>query len=106
MNSLHATATVTSKGQVTLPKNLRHALGLDTGSKLSFDLTGSQWVLSRAGGQIHEDLAIASFLALMEKDLENGRRIRALPKKLAVSMLAALRQRVDHDEAIQGSVAL
>ena len=31
-------ATITSKGQVTLPKSLREALNLSTGDKLSFEL--------------------------------------------------------------------
>ncbi|MFQ3168803.1 MAG: AbrB family looped-hinge helix DNA binding protein [Limisphaerales bacterium] len=33
-------ATITSKGQVTLPKALREALNLSTGDKLSFALRG------------------------------------------------------------------
>ena len=31
-----ATATVTSKGQVTIPASVRAALGLDTGSRIEF----------------------------------------------------------------------
>ena len=31
-----ATATMTSKGQVTIPASIRTALGLDTGSRLEF----------------------------------------------------------------------
>ncbi len=31
-----ATATVTSKGQITIPKEVRDALGLDTGHRVSF----------------------------------------------------------------------
>jgi len=30
------TATVTSKGQITIPKEVRDALGLDTGHRVSF----------------------------------------------------------------------
>ena len=39
-------ATVTSKGQVTLPKALRDNLGIQTGSRIRFSLTshgGFQW---------------------------------------------------------------
>lgn len=32
------TATVTSKGQITIPKEVRDALGLDTGHRVSFVL--------------------------------------------------------------------
>ena len=35
-----ATATVTSKGQVTIPAAVRKALGLDTGSRIEFVETG------------------------------------------------------------------
>lgn len=31
-----ATATVTSKGQVTIPASVRAALGIDTGSRIEF----------------------------------------------------------------------
>lgn len=31
-----ATATVTSKGQITIPKEVRDALGLETGHRVSF----------------------------------------------------------------------
>jgi antitoxin PrlF len=34
-------ATVTSKGQVTLPKALRDHLGIQTGSRIRFSLTSS-----------------------------------------------------------------
>lgn len=33
-----ATATITSKGQVTIPKAIREALGLDTGDKIEITL--------------------------------------------------------------------
>jgi len=37
-------ATITSKGQVTLPKDLREALNLSTGDKLCFVLSGKNEV--------------------------------------------------------------
>ena len=40
-------AIVTSKGQVTLPKQVREALGLTTGSRLAFDIREGQVVLRR-----------------------------------------------------------
>jgi AbrB family looped-hinge helix DNA binding protein len=33
-----ATATVTSKGQITIPKEVREALGLETGQRVAFRL--------------------------------------------------------------------
>lgn len=35
-----ATVSVTSKGQVTIPKRVRLALGITSGSKIEFDIVG------------------------------------------------------------------
>lgn len=40
-------ATMTSKGQVTVPKKVREKLGLEPGSKISFILRGEQAVMMR-----------------------------------------------------------
>ncbi len=40
-------ATLTSKGQITLPKALRDALNLDTGTKLNFSLTADGGFLAQ-----------------------------------------------------------
>lgn len=32
-----STATITSKGQITIPVDVRHALGLDTGDLIAFE---------------------------------------------------------------------
>jgi antitoxin PrlF len=106
MPSVHAVATVTSKGQITLPKPIRQALGVGLGGKVAFDLRGSQVIVSRAEDDPHEDPAISSFLGLLEKDIQSGRRVTALPEDLARSLLAALRQPPDLDADIEGDVAL
>jgi antitoxin PrlF len=41
--------TMTSKGQVTIPKRVRDQLGLKPGSHIDFDLDGDQVVLRPAG---------------------------------------------------------
>ena len=38
MPAIHVVATITSKGQITLPKPIRQALGVDYGGKVAFDL--------------------------------------------------------------------
>ena len=40
MPAIHEIATLTSKGQVTLPKSVRQLLGIDTGGKIAFDVRG------------------------------------------------------------------
>lgn len=47
-----AVATVTSKGQVTIPKEVREDLGIETGTKLYFVRTAQGYVLKPAGNSI------------------------------------------------------
>ena len=61
MPEIHEVATLTSKGQMTLPKSIRQALGVDTGGKVAFDLRDGEVVVTRAVAE-HEDPAIAAFL--------------------------------------------
>ena len=105
MPAIHEVATITAKGQITLPKSIRQALGVDYGGKVAFDLLGSQVVVTRAEDE-HADPAIGSFLALLEKDIQSGRHITALPDDLARAMLAAIKHPVDLNEEIVGDVAL
>lgn len=106
MPAIHEVATITSKGQITLPKAIRQVLGVDAGDKLAFDVTGDRVIVTRVTDEPHEDPAIGSFLALLEKDIQSGRHITTLPDDLARSMLAALGKRVDLNEDIEGDVAL
>lgn len=106
MLRIHEIATLTSKGQITLPKSIRQALGVDTGGKLAFDLQDNQVVLSRADEASNDDPAIASFLQLLEQDIATGANITALPPELARSMVEAARDAGAIDEEIDGDVAL
>jgi antitoxin PrlF len=98
-------ATLTSKGQITLPKSIRQALGVTTGSKVAFEVRGSEVVVSRAEAE-HEDPAIGAFLRLLEADLHEGRNVGALPEDLARAMLSNVGRTKDLDEEIDGEVAL
>ena len=42
---MHADAIVSSKGQVTLPAKIRAQLGIQTGTKLHFELRGQEIVI-------------------------------------------------------------
>jgi antitoxin PrlF len=104
MPAIRVTATLTSKGQVTLPKAVRQLLGLNTGTKVAFDVRGNEVVVSRVEAD-HEDPAIGAFLTLLGADICNGRNITALPDDLAQAMLANARHPVNLDEEINGEVA-
>lgn len=107
MPAIHEVATLTSKGQITLPKSIRQALGVEAGSKVAFEFTGDRVIVTRVTeDEPHEDPAIGRFLALLEKDIESGRHITTLPDDLARAMLARLGKPVDLNEDIEGDVAL
>nr|WP_067297496.1 type II toxin-antitoxin system PrlF family antitoxin [Marinobacterium profundum] len=106
MPGIHEVATLTSKGQITLPKPIRQALGLDAGSKVAFDLgENGQVVVTRAGAE-YEDPAIGAFLDLLASDIQAGRHVQTLPEDLAQAMLAQAGRSVDLDEEIQGDVVI
>jgi len=106
MPTIHEVATITAKGQITLPKPIRQALGVDYGGKVAFDLLGSQVVVTRAEDARHEDPVIGSFLELLEADIRNGRHLSSLPDDLVQSMLATLPKSADLTADIEGEVAL
>lgn len=54
--SLRSAATVTSKGQVTIPKPIRKALGITTGSQLEFQLTSEGRAILTTGTREVSDL--------------------------------------------------
>jgi antitoxin PrlF len=49
-------ATITSKGQITIPIDLREALGIKTGDKIRFTRRGDDLILSRKKKYTLEDL--------------------------------------------------
>lgn len=105
MPAIHEVATLTSKGQITLPKPIRQALGVDAGGKVAFDLRDGDVVVTRVDTE-HEDPAIVAFLGLLARDIKAGRNVRGLPKDLARAMLEQVGHRVKLDEEIDGEVAL
>ena len=105
MPSIHEQATLTSKGQITLPKAIRQALGVTTGGKVSFELRGSEVIVTRADAE-HEDPAIGAFLGVLEQDIREGRHMGNLPEDLARAMLANLEHPIGQHEDIEGEVAL
>lgn len=105
MPAIHEIATLTSKGQVTLPKSVRQLLGIDTGGKIAFDVRGGEIVVSRVE-TTHEDPAIGAFLGLLEADIRGGRNLATLPEDLAQTMLANAKHCVNLDEDVDGEVAI
>ena len=106
MSIIHEIATMTAKGQITLPRSIRQALGVDVGAKVAFELReDGQIVVSRADAE-HEDPAIGAFLDLLAGDIRAGRHVRAIPDDLAQDMLEQAQREAGPDEDIDGDVDL
>ncbi len=105
MTGIHEIATLTSKGQITLPKSIRQTLGVTTGGKVAFELRSGEVIVTRAESE-HQDPAIGAFLSLLEADIRTGKQVGTLPVELAQAMLASAGHAVDFDEDIEGDVAL
>ena len=100
MSILHEVATMTAKGQITLPKAIRQALGVDVGARVAFELhENGRVVVSRADAE-HEDPAIGAFLDLLSNDIRAGRHVRGLPDNLVHSMLEHARRDVRLDDDV------
>ena len=60
-----AAVSVTSKGQVTIPKRVRQALGITLGSKVEFDLEGGGALLKlvkrQVGSRIEDGATILDY---------------------------------------------
>ena len=106
MSIIHEVATMTAKGQITMPKTIRQALGVDVGARVAFELhENGQVVVSRAGAE-HEDPAIGAFLDLLAGDIQAGRHVREIPDDLAQAMLDHAGRQARADEDIDGDVDL
>ena len=67
--------TVTSKGQVTIPKEIRETLGVIEGDKLIFLVEGDRVVLRKVGSEKLTDI-LSRRRPWGEKGLEFQRRLR------------------------------
>lgn len=106
MQTIHEETTLTSKGQITVPKSVRQALGIAVGEKIAFDVYDDEIIVSRVNhAEEHSDPAIRGFLSLLEKDIQAGKHITTLPEHLVASMRSALSSSITEDEIV-GDVEL
>ena len=106
MDGIEEAATMTAKGQITVPKRIRDALGADAGTKMTFELHDDGRVLVSRTEREQEDPAIGAFLDLFAKDIEAGRNIADIPEDLAQDLIEAAQRKAPLDEEIVGDVAL
>jgi antitoxin PrlF len=99
-------STVSSKGQTTIPKPVRQALGVNEGDQIAFRVDEGGVTIRRAdeGG----DPAIAAFLSFLAKDMTaHPEGLQAFPAELAKT-IASLTEGIefDPDDQIEGDVDL
>lgn len=99
---------ITAKGQTTVPKAVRQALGVGYGDEITFIVDDVKGVSVRRAETDETDPVIESFLDFLARDMErNPRNVTAFPPALAERMAALIGEtNVDPDDEIDGPVAL
>ena len=105
MPSIQEIATLTSKGQITLPKAVRQILGVETGGKVAFEVRNGEVIVTSAASA-HDDPAIGSFLDVLEANIRRGHHVGNLPDDLARAMLHSAGRAADIPDEFEGDVAL
>lgn len=104
--TIEEASTITAKGQTTVPKRVRQALGVDFGGKIVFRVAGGRVTVHNLAVE-HRDPALGRFLKLLEADISAGRNIRNLPKQTVASLRRILKQvGVDLETPLDGDVDL
>jgi antitoxin PrlF len=105
--SLEEFSTITAKGQTTIPKSVRQALGVDYGGKIAFRIDERGVTVHRAD-EGHEDAAIDHFLAFLADDIQRRPEALSALSPTLVERIEALTAgvKVDLDAPIDGDVDL
>jgi antitoxin PrlF len=98
-------STITAKGQTTVPKAVRQALGVTYGGQIAFRIENGR--VSVVNPEVeHRDPALASFLKVLEKDIAGGRNVRDLPASLSATLRRAAKSKIDLTESLEGDVEM
>ncbi len=102
--------TITAKGQTTVPRAVRQALGVGYGGRIAFRVEGDTVTVRALPEDDAFDPALAPFLALLEADVVSRPASAVLPLTPALAAhMEALTSglgEVDPDAPIEGEVAL
>lgn len=104
---LEEISTITAKGQTTVPKSVRQALGVDYGGKIAFRVDADGVSVHRADLE-HDDPAIDGFLSFLADDIQRRPEALAALSPAFADRIAALTKgvAVDLDASIDGDVDL
>lgn len=110
MPAIEEVCTITAKGQTTVPKSIRQALGVGYGGKIAFRVEdGCVTVHAQPTDGVHEDPALTPFLALLAADMASrAEAIQPIPADLLARMdaIAAEVGEVDLGAPIEGDSGL
>jgi antitoxin PrlF len=106
MEYIEKDATITAKGQTTVPKPVRQALGVRGGDKITYRIDEEGVTIRRADREA--DPAIASFLTFLANDIKkHPGNLKSLSPNLAKRIASLVKNvEVDLDAAIEGDVSL
>lgn len=103
-------STITTKGQTTVPKAVRQALGVDYGGRIAYVVDEQRRVyLEKATAEDVDDPVIDRFLEFLATDMDRhpDQSITAFPTALRARIAALTADMdIDLDAEIDGEVAL
>ena len=102
-------STITAKGQTTVPKAVRKALGVDYGGRIAFFVDDQHRVYVEKAIEEASDPVVDRFLEFLAQDMSKhpGASITALPASLRDRVTTLVgNMDVDLDAEIDGDVAL
>ncbi|KTT69933.1 type II toxin-antitoxin system PrlF family antitoxin [Sphingomonas endophytica] len=102
-------STITAKGQTTVPKAVRQALGVDYGGRIAFVVDDARRVYVEKATEEVSDPVVDRFLTFLAHDMikHPGTSVVSLPATLRDRMAALVGDiDVDLDAEIDGVVAL
>lgn len=107
MAMIEEVCTITAKGQTTVPKAIRRALGVSYGGRITFRVEDGT-VSVHAAAESEQDPVLVPFLTLLERDIAaRPEALVPLTPELAARMTAATEGvEGDPDASIEGEVAL
>ncbi len=113
MPVVEAVCTTTAKGQTTVPKAVRQALGVGYGGRIAFRVEGDRVTVHALPNDNGADPALGPFLALLEADLASRLEERTTVQPLTPALAARLEalaggsdEGVDLEAPIEGEVTL
>lgn len=102
-------STITAKGQTTIPKSVRQALGVDYGGRITFFVDDQRRVHVKKATEGTRDPVVFRFLEFLERDMIDhpASSVVKLPASLPDRVAALVgNMDVDLDAEIEGDVAL